>query len=72
MGTKLKQIDFPHTTTGDLMVYNSSGDLVRFAAGTNDYVLVPDSGEALGLKWVISTAVAVEDATNIIAVEVFS
>jgi len=48
------------TNKGDLYVASSSGVVTRLAAGTNDYVLTADSGEATGLKW----ATAPADATK--------
>jgi uncharacterized protein YjlB len=38
------------TTKGDLLVHTGSAH-DRLAAGTNDYILVADSGETTGLKW---------------------
>jgi hypothetical protein len=39
------------TTKGDLAVATSSATATRLAVGTDDQVLVADSGEASGVKW---------------------
>jgi hypothetical protein len=41
-------------SAGELIVSNGSGDFALLAAGTNNYVLVPDSGETLGVKWAVA------------------
>ena len=38
-------------TKGDLAVATGADAAIKLAAGTNDYVLTADSGEATGLKW---------------------
>ena len=40
----------PTTTKGDIVVHNGT-DNVRVAAGSDDQVLIADSGEAAGVKW---------------------
>lgn len=47
------------TTKGDLLVHTGTAH-DRLAAGTDDYILVADSGEATGLKWA-----ALDDTTKI-------
>ncbi len=39
------------TTKGDLWVASAASTLARLGVGTNDEVLVADSGEATGVKW---------------------
>lgn len=48
---------------GDLIAGTASDTAGRLAVGTNGYVLVADSGESTGLKWVASN----NNASNIIA-----
>ena len=49
-GRRLAAASSPLTTKGDLFTRSSSAD-ARLAAGSNDGVLTPASGEATGLKW---------------------
>lgn len=46
------------TSTGDLLVYGASG-VVRLPVGGDDEMLVADSGEVLGVKWVAQPVVDV-------------
>lgn len=54
------------TTKGDLLI--RSGTTLygadRFPAGTNGYVLTPDSSEDLGLKWDVPRAISGSPASN--------
>jgi hypothetical protein len=45
----------PTTTKGDLLVDDGT-NVVRVAVGTNDQILVADSGEAAGVRWADNTA----------------
>lgn len=45
----------PTTTKGDLIVHNGT-DNIRLAVGSDDQVLVADSGEAAGVKWAAAGA----------------
>ena len=52
------------TTKGDLLAHDSSS-FNRLAVGTDDYVLVADSGEATGLKWgQVDTATLADSAVE--------
>jgi hypothetical protein len=44
----------PTTTKGDLIVRQSASVVSRLPVGTNGYVLVADSAQALGVKWTAS------------------
>lgn len=52
-GTTLS-LSSPLTTKGDLYTRSSSAG-TRLPVGANDSLLIPDSGEATGLKWVAGT-----------------
>jgi len=52
------------TTKGDLLAHDAAS-FERLAVGTNDYVLMADSGEATGLKWgQVDTATLVDGAVE--------
>lgn len=46
----------PLTTLGDLVAGQAAGVAARLARGTNRWVLIADSTEALGLRWVSAAA----------------
>lgn len=50
------------TTKGDLFAHNAS-TFTRLAVGTDDYVLVADSGEATGIKWAQMTTSSLADGS---------
>jgi hypothetical protein len=49
---------------GTVVVGDGTTDPTTLAAGTNDYVLTTDSGEASGLKWASSPTAAISSYTN--------
>ena len=52
------------TTKGDIFVATAADAGARLAAGADDSILVPDSGEATGLVWQIQPAVRVYNSEN--------
>jgi len=55
-GTGTSDYADPITTKGDFVVGGSDGASVRFAVGTDDYVLTADSSAATGVKWAAAGA----------------
>jgi len=49
----------PLTTKGDLIVRNASGDNTRKAVGADGYILVADSSDSTGVKWVQQSVTSV-------------
>ena len=49
------------TSKGDLLTMDSGPSFDRLAVGTDDYVLVADSGETTGLKWAQVATASIED-----------
>lgn len=45
-------------TKGDLLVQTSGASVDKFAAGTNGYVLMPDSTQGSGLRWSATSSVS--------------
>ena len=57
-GTNMQMISLGNvvTTKGDMAVGSGTNDYDRLAVGTNDYVLVADSTQTLGMKWAVLAA----------------